>query len=110
MKISKLSQHAAKGFDWDQANIKKNEIKHGVATKECEEVFFNSPKLILEDVKHSDSKEKRYTVLGITNGDRKLTLAITIRNEKIRVIMARDGDKRERALIEVTKEAKDDKK
>ncbi len=30
-----------KGFEWDQGNLGKNERKHAVTDRECEEMFFN---------------------------------------------------------------------
>ena len=40
------------GFDWRAGNSRKNE-KHSVSTAESEQVFFNSPLLLLDDVGHS---------------------------------------------------------
>lgn len=87
------------GFEWDKGNIDKNRFKHGVFISECEEIFFNKSRVILDDTKHSSGKEKRYRVLGVTTKGRKLALAITVRNNKIRVIMARDQSKKERELF-----------
>lgn len=83
------------GFHWDKGNINKNRLKHNVDSKECEEVFLNKPLIFLIDEKHSKT-EKRYNIFGISSNGRKLALAITIRNNKIRVIMARDQSKIER--------------
>jgi len=86
------------GFDWDQGNRQKNWEKHQVDYRECEEVFFNQPLLIHEDTKHS-SQEKRYYVLGRSDTGRLLFLVFTIRNNKIRVISARDQSrKKERSM------------
>ena len=73
----------------------KNWIKHKVDYKESEEIFFNKPLLISEEVKHS-SKEKRFESQGQTNKGRKLFIAFTIRDNKIRIISARDQDNKER--------------
>lgn len=89
------------GFEWDSGNVNKNRLKHDVDRSECEEVFFNEPKIILDDTKHSLEKEKRYRVIGITTNGRKLSLAITLRNNKIRIIMARDQSRKERALFDL---------
>ena len=87
------------GFDWDEGNRQKNWEKHQVDFRECEEVFFNQPLLIQEDTRHS-SQEKRYYVLGRSDLDRSLFLVFTIRNNKIRVISARDQSRRERKIYE----------
>ena len=54
------------GFDWDIWNQLKNITKHQVENKECEDVFFNEPKLVDIDEKHSLT-EKRYKILGVTD-------------------------------------------
>ena len=89
------------GFEWDEGNITKNWERHGVTHIECEEVFFNVPLVVNRDEPHS-IKESRYYVLGKTNGGRLLFLVFTIRNEKIRVISARDMNRKERKIYEQT--------
>jgi len=87
------------GFDWDEANREKNWIRHKVDYKESEEIFFNKPLFIDENVKHL-SKEKRFEALGQTNKGRGLFVVFTIRNNKIRIISARDQDSKERRKYE----------
>ena len=90
------------GFEWDKNNIGKNQQKHDVYYTECEEVFFNQPLLLYLDSKHS-KQEKRYYVLGKTSLDRKLFAVFTIKNNKIRIISARDMGRKERKIYEETK-------
>lgn len=71
------------GFEWDKGKY-----------KECEEMFYNKPLLISKDVLHSKTEE-RFQVLGLTNKVRLIFLAFTIRNNKIRVVSARDQNKKE---------------
>lgn len=87
-------------FDWDKGNARKNE-KHGVSTAEAEQVFFNSPLLLLEDGGHSQS-ENRFHALGKTDAGRTLHIAFTLRQSGtlIRVISARDMHRKERAIYE----------
>lgn len=85
------------GFDWDEGNKQKNWVKHQVDYTECEQVFFNKPLLISEDIKHS-SQEQRYYALGQSDIGRTLFLVFTVRNNKIRVISARDQSKKERMI------------
>ena len=87
------------GFDWDEGNRQKNWEKHHVDFRECEEVFFNQPLLVSEDIKHS-FQEKQYYVLGRSDTNRMLFLVFTLRNNKIRVISARDQSKKERMIYE----------
>jgi uncharacterized protein len=86
-------------FEWDKGNSDKNWIKHQVSKQEIEEIFTNEPLLVYEDTKHSQ-KELRFQALGQTDDGRKLFLSLTIRGDKIRVISARDMNKREEVTYE----------
>jgi len=88
-------------FIWDKGNIDKNWLKHQVTNRECEEVFFDKNKKISKDVLHSN-KEKRYILLGKTKKDRLLFIIFTIREKKIRIVSARDINKKEVRLYEKT--------
>ncbi len=86
-------------FDWDQWNIQKNEIKHGISSVEAESVFFDYKNKIFEDIKHSDT-EKRYIIFGKSAYYNILMIAFTIRKNKIRIISARKASKKEKAIYE----------
>lgn len=88
-------------FEWDKGNIDKNWIKHKVSKQEIEEIFGNDPFLVREDVKHSQ-REARFLALGQTDDGRRLFLSLTIRGEKIRIISARDMNKKEEVTYEKT--------
>ena len=83
------------GFDWDEANARKNWDHHRVTPEEAEDVFFNEPLVVRGDVRHSQ-REKRYYALGQTSRGRYLFVAFTIRRRLIRVISVRDMNRRER--------------
>jgi uncharacterized DUF497 family protein len=85
------------GFDWDAGNREKNWQKHRVSIGECEEVFFNLPLVLQDDPIHSKT-ESRSLVLGQTSAGRYLFIVFTIRQDKIRVISARDMNEKERNL------------
>ena len=85
------------GFEWDKGNIDKNRIKHKVSSSECEQIFFNHPLLIQDDILHSTTEE-RYYALGKTDSYRLLFVVFTVRNNLIRVISARDMSKKERGV------------
>ncbi len=61
------------GFEWDKGNRDKK----------------------FPDVKHS-TKEERNFAFGITNDGRLLTVVYTVRGSKIRVISARDMNRKEK--------------
>lgn len=86
-------------FDWDKGNKDKNWEKHLVKNEESEEAFFDEKKKILKDALHS-GKEKRYILLGKTKNGKILFIVFTIRNGKIRIISARNLNKKEVHLYE----------
>lgn len=85
------------GFEWDRGNLEHIKI-HDVSYKECEDGFFNKPLLVNEDKAHS-KLEERFQALGQTNNGRLLFVSFTVRNNKIRVISARDQNRKERVRL-----------
>lgn len=88
------------GFDWDEGNILKNWERHRVSASECEQVFFNRPLVGFPDEAHS-SDEPRFYLLGRTDAGRHIFVAFTDRNNLIRVISARDMNRKERKAFEI---------
>ena len=86
-------------FEWDENNREKNWEKHRVSTGECEEVFFNLPLLLAPDLAHSQ-QESRFFILGKTGAGRLLFIVFTVRKDKIRVISARDMNRKEKVIYE----------
>ena len=82
------------GVNWDKGNLEHIK-KHKVNYRECEEAFLNKQPDVTADETHSQIEE-RYRVFGQTDYGRLLFMIITIRNNKIRVISARDQNKKER--------------
>ena len=87
------------GFEWDSGNRNKNLARHQVTTQECEEVFFNQNRKTQIDALHSKNEE-RYILIGNTKRSRLLYIIFTVRKEKVRIISARDINKKERKLYE----------
>ncbi len=93
------------GFDWDAGNARKNE-KHGVSQAEAEQVFFDLGAKLLADQSHS-MVEARVLAFGATEEGRCLTVAFTLRDKgkgkgkRIRVISARDMNRKERKQYEI---------
>lgn len=88
-------------FVWDRGNSTKNEQKHGVSDQEAEEPFFDKKRKIFTDQLHS-GKEKRFRIVGKTKHHRLLFVAFTIRSNLVRIISARDINKKEVYLYEKT--------
>lgn len=86
---------AATGFDWDDGNALKLIARHRVQPGECEQAFFNEPFLVAHGVRHSVG-ESRWQALGRTGGGRRLFLVFTLRGSLIRVLQARDMNRKER--------------
>ena len=84
-------------FVWDSGNSEKSTRKHGVTNEECEEVFFDPQKRMLRDALHSQGEE-RYVLIGATKTERVLYMVFTMRKRMIRVISARDLNRKERHL------------
>ena len=93
----------ATGFEWDAGNAGKVVSRHGVEPGECEQAFLSEPFLIRYDDAHSKS-EPRWRALGRTSGDRWLFIVFTVRNNLVRVLAARDMNRREKVRYGETKE------
>jgi uncharacterized DUF497 family protein len=89
------------GFDWDDGNSRKNRDRHSVTQLEAEEVFLDERLVVSNDVSHSQT-ESRYQALGQTSEGRHLFVSFTLRQDRtlIRVISARDINRKERARYE----------
>lgn len=86
-------------FQWDEGNLLKNWERHHVSAGEREQTFFNRPLIAAPDEKHSVD-ESRFYALGHTDAGRYLFIVFTIRGRMIRVISARDMNRRERKAYE----------
>ncbi len=86
-------------FEWDKGNSGKNLKAHAVSDEECEEAFFDPKKKLAKDALHS-GKEPRFILLGMTGKSRLLFIVFTLRKSRIRVISARDINKKEKHLYE----------
>ena len=88
------------GFDWDVGNARKN-AKHDVSQAEVEQLFSDPSLIVMRDEKHSET-EIRYIAFGCTADDRLLQTAFTLRSSStlIRIISARDANRRERKTYE----------
>jgi uncharacterized DUF497 family protein len=86
------------GFDWDDGNSRKSADKHGVSPAEAEQVFLNTPLLLLHDSGHS-ATEQRYHAYGKTHAGRLLQIAFTLRQDAVllRIISVRPMSAKERA-------------
>ncbi len=96
-----IDWQAIVGFDWDEGNSRKSADKHHVSQAEAEQVFFNSPLLLLPDPRHSLA-EVRMHALGMTDTRRLLLVTFTLRSNgtMIRIISARPMNRKEQDMLE----------
>ncbi len=81
-------------FDWDSAKNEANLDKHGVTFDEARHIF-EGPYLTRVDDRQ-DYGENRHISLGALSPDAVLVVVHTERGDKIRLISARNANRRER--------------
>ena len=84
-------------FQWDTGNTGKNFKKHQVQDREAEEPFFDKQHKTFKDTLHSGGEE-RYRIVGKTKKGRVLLVVFTMRGKKVRIISARNINKKEVSL------------
>ena len=73
-------------FEWDDEKNGQNQIKHGVSFATAQQAFFDSHRVIAEDMTHGE-EEKRYYCIGRV-GDGIMTVRFTYRSGVIRIFGA----------------------
>ena len=86
-------------FEWDTYKAEVNLNKHGVSFFEACEVFDDDLSSSVLDPDHL-TEEERCLIFGRTSGDKFLTVSYTERNDRIRIISARQKTPRERRAYE----------
>lgn len=82
-------------FEWDDAKAATNEQKHGVRFAEAMTVFADPLSLTGYDPDHSVG-EDRYLTMGLSSVGQLLVVSHTDRDERIRIINAREASRAER--------------
>jgi uncharacterized DUF497 family protein len=86
-------------FEWDDGNRHKSKLKHGVAPEEVEEVFEQTEDIrVLGEQIRPIVPEPRFGLLGLSKRGRHLFVCFTFRGTGIRIISARDMNKKEKQL------------
>jgi uncharacterized protein len=86
-------------FEWDPNKAVSNEKKHRVTFEEASSVFEDSLSVTVLDPKHSD-EEDRFVMVGMSGNHRVIVVCFTDRDDRIRIISAREASKRERRNYE----------
>ena len=83
-------------FEWDKGNQIKNKQKHGIETKEIEDVFGSRLAVPLGVQVAPVIDEERLGIIGPTSTGRLIHIVFTIRAGRVRPISARPAHKKER--------------
>ncbi len=86
-------------FEWDPSKADSNFVKHGVDFAEAITVFGDPLEVTIADPDHSTG-EMRFLSVGQTAKGRLLVVAYTERENRLRVISARDATPTERRAYE----------
>lgn len=86
-------------FEWDPEKAEFNVRKHGISFAHASTVFSDPISTTFHDPDHSDD-ENRYITIGSSADDVLLIVSHTDRDERIRIISARQVTRRERRIYE----------
>jgi uncharacterized protein len=86
-------------FDWNEEKAELNRTKHGISFEEAATVFEDYFYVDFYDPKHS-LEEHRFLIIGESNQQRSLIVSYTERDDKIRIISARELTPQERRIYE----------
>lgn len=86
-------------FEWDPGKAESNEKKHGVSFVEASSIFFDPLSLTIPDPHHS-LEESRFILMGTSILGKLLVVVHTDRDDKIRIISAREATPSERRQYE----------
>ena len=82
-------------FEWHPEKDQQNQAKHGVAFEEASTVFGDPFALTINDPDHSDEERT-----GCSNRQRLVIVAHTDRDERVRLMNAREVSAAERRVYE----------
>lgn len=84
-------------FEWDERKARANAKKHGISLHDAATVFGDPFAITFPDPDHSE-KEERSVTFGLSQLQRLLVVAHTIRGAKTRIISARVMTRREKVI------------
>ena len=86
-------------FEWDENKARANFAKHRVSFAEAKTVFVDPFYVDFYDPDHSGAEE-RYLIIGESQQGRLLVVSYTERQQKTRLISAREATRREKEAYE----------
>ena len=82
-------------FEWDPEKDRRNQARHGVSFDEASTVFGDPFAITIDDPNHS-TDEQRLLTTGNSEGQRLIIVVHTDRDDRIRLISAREVTAAER--------------
>ncbi|MEE4355843.1 MAG: BrnT family toxin [Desulfococcaceae bacterium] len=86
-------------FEWNPDKAEKNMEKHGVSFDEAATVFSDPLSMTYNDPDHSYNEE-RYIIIGLSSLGKLLFVSHAEKNDRIRIISARQLTRKERKQYE----------
>ena len=86
-------------FEWDPEKDQRNQDKHGVSFDEASTAFGDPFAWTIDDPDHS-WEEHRFLTTGYSNSQRLIIVAHADRDERVRIINAREVTAAERRVYE----------
>ena len=86
-------------FEWNQDKANLNLKKHGVSFNEASTVFNDPLSVTFPDPDHSYGEE-RYVIIGLSSASCILIVPHTDREDRVRIISAREATRNERRFYE----------
>ena len=86
-------------FEWNPEKAQINIKKHSVSFADATTVFNDPFAMTFDDPAHSIN-EQRFITIGYSNQNKLIVLSHTDRDEKIRIISAREATPKERRFYE----------
>lgn len=86
-------------FEWDSKKAVDNLAKHGVSFDEASTVFGDPLALTIDDSDHSVG-EYRFVTIGLSDRQRFIVVVSTDREDRVRIISAREATREERNQYE----------
>jgi uncharacterized DUF497 family protein len=86
-------------FEWDPRKAENNLHKHTVSFGEAVTIFDDELSITISDPDHS-IEEDRYITIGLSNRSRLIMVSHTDRNNRIRIMSARELTQAERKVYE----------
>lgn len=87
-------------FEWDNGNLTKSNLNHGIECGEVESIFVLKFGVPIGIQISPAVEEDRFCIVGFSHKGRALSIVFTIRNRKIRPISSRLASKKERNIYE----------